>query len=82
MAVGFFVAIIGYQNEFPQIGDSLTIPLLAMTIIAAFGIPVLCWLISIIAMKFYKLDAAKMEEIQESIAQTKKEAEDKNEQVR
>jgi len=80
--VGFLVAIIGYQNEFPQIGDPLTAPLFAMTIIAAFGIPVLCWLISIIAMNFYKLDAAKMEEIQESIAQTKKEAEDTDEQVR
>ncbi|GAB3045711.1 MFS transporter [Virgibacillus ainsalahensis] len=71
--VGFLVALIGYQNEFPQLGETLTTPLLIMTLIIFFGVPIVCWLISIIAMKFYKLDGKKMEEIQASIAEVKDE---------
>jgi len=69
--VGFLVALIGYQNEFPQLGEALTTPLFIMTLFIFFGIPVLCWLISIAALKFYKLDSKKMEEIQTSIAEIK-----------
>ncbi|GEN45984.1 MFS transporter [Alkalibacillus haloalkaliphilus] len=70
---GFIVALIGYQNEFPQIGEPLTEPLLYATIFAAFGVPILGWLISIIAMKFYKLDGETMKEIQAKIAEVKEE---------
>ncbi|MGJ9383878.1 MFS transporter [Salipaludibacillus sp. CF4.18] len=72
--VGFLVAIIGYTEEFPQIGDPLTDALLYITLIISFGIPVIGWLISIIAMKFYQLDAEKMQEIQEKIAEEKEKA--------
>lgn len=77
--VGFFVALIGYKNEFPQIGESLTTPLLLMTLVIAFGIPIAGWLISIIAMKFYKLDAENMEGIQIAIAKTKEKLKEENE---
>lgn len=78
--VGFLVALIGYKDEFPQIEDTLTTALLVMTLIVAFGIPIAGWLISIIAMKFYELDAKNMEGIQIAIAKTKEKAKDPDNQ--
>ncbi|MFC3039352.1 MFS transporter [Virgibacillus xinjiangensis] len=73
--VGFLVAFIGYQNEFPQLGEALTTPLLVMTLIITFGIPIAGWLISIVAMNFYHLDGKKMEEVQSAIAKKKQDSE-------
>ncbi|WP_231514999.1 MFS transporter [Oceanobacillus salinisoli] len=70
--VGFLVALIGYTDDFPQLGETLTMSLFLMTLFIAFGIPIIGWVISIIAMKFYKLDGEKMEEIQAAIAEMKK----------
>ncbi|MFC4025606.1 MFS transporter [Oceanobacillus longus] len=75
--VGFAVALIGYRSEFPQIEDTLTTSLYGMTIFLAFGVPIIGWIISLIAMKFYNLDYKKMEEIQEAIAEIKEQAEEK-----
>ncbi|MEK4384549.1 MFS transporter [Solibacillus sp. FSL W7-1464] len=75
--VGFAVALIGYKDTFPEIGDTLTTSLYGMTIFLAFGIPVLGWIASLIAMKFYHLDSKKMAEIQTSIAEAKEKADEK-----
>lgn len=75
--VGFAVALIGYKETFPEIGDTLTTSLYGMTVFLAFGIPVLGWIASLIAMKFYHLDSKKMAEIQTSIAEAKEKAEEK-----
>ena len=72
--VGFAVALIGYKNAFPEIGDPLTTSIYGMTIFLAFGIPVLGWIVSLIAMKFYYLDSKKMAEIQRSIGEVKEKA--------
>ncbi|MGJ9383539.1 MFS transporter [Salipaludibacillus sp. CF4.18] len=69
--VGGLVAIIGYRDEFPQLGESPTTDLFAMTMIIFFGIPISMWLISIIAMRFYTLDGKRMEVIQEEMAAVK-----------
>ncbi|RCW74880.1 MFS transporter [Saliterribacillus persicus] len=69
--VGFLLAMIGFRNEFPQIDDPLTTPLLFMTILMMFGIPIIAWILSLIAMKFYQLDDKKMEEVQDKIALVK-----------
>lgn len=71
--IGFTLALIGYRDEFPQVGEALTTPLLGMTLLLAFGIPALGLIVSLIAMKFYSLDNKKMEEIQEAIAIIKEE---------
>ena len=73
--VGFLLVFIGYRDEFPQLGEGLTFTLLLMTLLLKFGIPILGWVASVIAMKFYKLDDKKMEEIQESIAKIKADGE-------
>jgi Na+/melibiose symporter-like transporter len=69
--VGAVVAIIGYKSKFPEVGDALTTPLFVTTLVLAFGIPALCLIVSITAMRFYNLDAKRMEEIQKGIAQKK-----------
>lgn len=61
--VGLVMMMIGYNKAFPQIGDTLT-PVLKWTTIFLFCIiPVVGWLISLLAMKFYSLDKKKMREI-------------------
>ena len=69
--VGIGVAMIGYTSVFPEVGDTLTPSLFTATLVLAFGLPALGLVISIIAMKFYKLDAKKMAEIQNDIAKVK-----------
>ena len=58
--VGAFVAVIGYST--PEI--------LMITILLFCGMPILGWIASIIAMKFYPLTGEKMKEIEDSIAET------------
>ncbi|MFJ7974439.1 MFS transporter [Peribacillus sp. NPDC096379] len=72
--VGAVVGMIGYSSEFPQVGEALTTPLFAVTLLLAFGLPALCLVVSIIAMKFYQLDSKRMEEIQKEIAEIKEKA--------
>ncbi|KGM46029.1 MFS transporter [Neobacillus niacini] len=70
--VGVVVGFIGYKEKFPEVGEALTTPLFVVTLILAFGLPALCLLVSITAMKFYKLDHKEMEKIQAGIAEIKK----------
>jgi Na+/melibiose symporter-like transporter len=69
--VGVMVGIIGYKEKFPEVGEALTTPLFAITLLVAFGLPALCLVVSITAMKFYKLDNKEMEKIQSGIAEIK-----------
>ncbi|MDQ0256708.1 Na+/melibiose symporter-like transporter [Evansella vedderi] len=69
--VGFAVALIGYRDQLPQVGETLTTSLFIMTLVLMFGIPMLGYICSLIAMKFYPLDDVKMEEIQKAIAEIK-----------
>ncbi|HZG74017.1 MAG TPA: MFS transporter [Chondromyces sp.] len=72
--VGAIVGIIGYTSKFPEVGEALTTPLFVVTLVLAFGLPALCLVVSLTAMKFYKLDAKKMEETQKGIADVKEKA--------
>lgn len=73
--VGAVVAMIGYGSEYPGVNETLTTPLFIATLILAFGLPALCLVVSLTAMKFYPLDRKKVEEIQEGIAEVKEKAE-------
>ncbi|WP_226529978.1 MFS transporter [Metabacillus niabensis] len=79
--VGLLLALIGFKDALPQVDDTLTTSILVMTLILKFVVPILGWLASIIAMKFYVLDDAKMVEIQEFIAQAKENSQIKNVQT-
>lgn len=65
------VALIGYQTVMPQMGDKTTLGLFYLTMLLAYGMPILGWLCNIIAMKFYELDMERMVEIQKNIAEKK-----------
>lgn len=65
--VGVMVALIGYTSTTPQIGDTLTTGIFVIAMILYNGMPILGWVISIIAMKFYPLNGEKMQEIEEQI---------------
>ncbi|MFS0778455.1 MFS transporter [Neobacillus sp. 3P2-tot-E-2] len=76
--VGVIVGIIGYKEKFPEVGEALTTPLYVVTLLLAFGLPAVCLLVSITTMKFYKLNAEKMEDIQKGIAEIKASAKKEN----
>lgn len=67
--VGIIVACIGFKKILPQIDDPLTNSIKWATIFMYCGIPIIGWLISLLAMKFYTLDKNKMKEITELNAQ-------------
>ncbi len=69
--VGSMVAMIGFEDEFPTVDDAQTTGILWVALITMLGFPILGWVISIIAMKFYPLTQEKMAEIQEEMNNTK-----------
>lgn len=72
--VGIGVALVGFKDVLPTVTDTVTTGLFWVGIFLYFGLPILGWVATLIAMKFYPLDDTKMEEIQEKIASIKAEA--------
>ncbi len=73
--VGVTVAMVGFTEAMPEITETLTTGLFLVGIFLYFGMPILGWIASLIAMKFYPLDAEMMETIQEKISHIKEEKE-------
>ena len=69
--VGFAVAYLGYTSAMPQATDPNVGGMFAVTVALFIGMPMLGWLIGLIAMKFYPLDDKKMAKVQETIQNTK-----------
>ena len=65
------VALIGYTTTMPQPNDKLTTAVLLMTMFLNYGLPLIGWVLSVIAMKFSPLSKEKMIEVQKSIAEKK-----------
>lgn len=70
--VGFCLAFIGYRTTLPQIGDAVNPQIFWVGMFTFIGLPVIGWIASLIAMKFYPLDEEKMREVQLRIAELKK----------
>lgn len=62
--IAFSVAAIGFTNAMPQATDLLTKPLFFTAIFLWLGMPVIGWICTLIAMKFYPLDKEAMVNIQ------------------
>lgn len=62
--VGLVLAAIGFTHTMPDIDTALTPALFWATMFLFFGIMIITWIISLIAMKYYELDSEKMKEIQ------------------
>lgn len=67
------MAAIGYKTVMPQVGDPYTSTIFWVSMLTFLGLPILGWIASLIAMKFYPLDEEKMREVQEHIAEIKAE---------
>ena len=65
------VALLGYTSTMPQPGDACTTPLFWMTMFLYFGLPIIGWIISLVAMRNCGLSKEKMVEIQKAIAEKK-----------
>lgn len=69
--VGWFCVMIGFSDRFPTQEDALTSGIFWVTIFLFIGMPILGWIASLVAMKFYPLDKEKMIEVQDKIAAIK-----------
>lgn len=67
--VAIAVSLIGYTTAMPQATDPLTKPLFYVAMFLWLGMPVLGYICTLIAMKFYHLDKEAMEEVQKKCAQ-------------
>lgn len=65
------VSLVGYTTLAPQPNDELSSPIKWMTLFLYYGIPVLGWLVGLVAMKYYKLSKEEMVEVQRRIADKK-----------
>ncbi len=61
--VGLVMLMIGYNKNFPQIGDELTPTLRWATIFLYCVMPIIGWLISLWVMRYYRLDKVNMKKI-------------------
>lgn len=69
------IALVGYVNTVPQMGDEATWPIFWMAMFLNFGMQIIGWIMNLIAMKFYSLDKEKMVEVQKVLAERRKTAE-------
>lgn len=69
--IGFAVSYLGYTTSMPQATDPNIEGMFAVTMALFIGMPMLGWIASLIAMKFYPLDEEKMKEIQSKIQEIK-----------
>ena len=67
------VALVGYTHTMPQPGDTCTTALFWVTMAVKFGLPILGWLCTLLAMRFCKLDKEEMVNVQKRIAEKKAE---------
>ncbi|MDE6891463.1 MAG: MFS transporter [Lachnospiraceae bacterium] len=65
------VALIGYKHTVPQPGEAATAAIFWMTMAIYFGLPMLGWAVTLIAMKFCTLDKEEMINVQKRIAEKK-----------
>lgn len=70
--IGFLVATIGFKDAFPTVDTPQTPALFWMGMFFFIGMPVLGWIASLIAMKFYELDGVRMKDIQQVMHDRKK----------
>lgn len=65
------VALIGYVNTVPQPGDPATPGVFWVAMAVKFGMPIIGWIITIVAMKFCPLTKEEMVNVQKRIAEKK-----------
>jgi Na+/melibiose symporter-like transporter len=69
--VGTLVISIGFKDMFPTADTPFSTTLFVIAMICFCGLPMAGWIATVIAMRFYNLDSAKMAEIGKYIADAK-----------
>ena len=69
--ISLAVAAIGFTTRMPDVTDIYSPELMTVTMLLFIGMPVLGWIASLIALKFYPLDKEKMQEVQAHIQELK-----------
>lgn len=69
--VGLMIAMIGFKTTQPTPDTPYSNEIFVITMICVFILPIIGWLMNLVAMKFYPLTKEKMEEIQSAIAEIK-----------
>ena len=69
----FAVALVGYSQTLPQPGDTLTRPIFWMTMFLQYGLAMIGWVCTIVAMRRCDLTKDEMAKVQQRIADKKKE---------
>ena len=72
--VSVVYAAIGYTSALPAPNDPYSDALLVCTLFCFLGMPMIGWILNVVAMKFYPLTKEKMESIQDEIARIKAQA--------
>lgn len=67
-------AILGYTTTMPQPGETCTDAIFWVTMAVKFGLPILGWICTLVAMRFCKLDKEEMVKVQKRIAEEKEKA--------
>jgi len=65
------VALIGFRTVMPQPTDEPTAAIFGITMFLYYGLPLLTWIVTQIAMRFYKLSKEEMVNVQKRIAEQK-----------
>ncbi|MDE7016810.1 MAG: MFS transporter [Lachnospiraceae bacterium] len=68
------VALLGYTTTMPQPGEPCTDAIFWVAMIVKYGMPIVGWICTLVAMKFCKLDKEEMVNVQRRIAKKKEEA--------
>lgn len=66
------VALVGYTATMPQPGDPMTPAIFWLTMFIVYGLPILGWICTLVAMKFCHLTKADMVDIQKRIEEKKR----------
>jgi len=72
--VSIVYAMIGYTATLPTQNDPYSTGILVCTLFCFLGMPMIGWILNVVAMKFYPLSKEKMASIQDEIARIKAEA--------
>lgn len=68
------VALIGYKSTLPQPTDEATTPIFVMTMVLYYGLPLVGWGVTLLAMRFCPLSKDEMVRVQKEIAAKKAQA--------
>ena len=71
--IGMTLAVIGFTEIFPDVDTAYSTDIFWVTMFLFFGILMVAWIVSLIAMNFYDLDKERMAEIQEGIEEKRQE---------